>query len=92
MIEGQTRNFWDEENILYKFQSGFRKGFSTNTCLSYLHDKISTGFEKGCYTGMILIDLEKAFDTIDHNILLKKLKAMKLSDTVVLWFQFIFNK
>ena len=87
VIEGQTREFTDGENIIYKFQSGFRKGFSTDTCLSYLHDKIAVGFEKGYHTGMILIDLQKAFDTIDHTILLKKLKYMRFSNNVILWFK-----
>ena len=62
-----------KNKLLYRFQSGFRKNYSTNTCLGYLTDKITPGFEKGLFTGMILIDLQKAFDTIDHQILLKKL-------------------
>ena len=87
MIEGQTREFVERENIIYKFQSGFRKGFFTDTCLSYLHDRIAVNFEKGCHTGMILIDLQKAFDTIDHTILLEKLKSMRFSENVVFWFK-----
>ena len=43
-----------------------------NTCLSYLHDKITEGFDFDLLTGMVLIDLQKTFDTIDHNILIKK--------------------
>ena len=46
------------------------KNFSTDSCLSYLNNKIVTGFESGLYTGMILIDLQKEFDTIDDEILL----------------------
>ena len=57
--------FLDKYNILYKFQSGFRKNYSNNFCLSYLTEKISQGFDSGLLTGMILIDLQKAFDTID---------------------------
>ena len=48
----------------YRFQSGFRKNFSTYSRLSYLNNKIATGFGSGLYTGMILIALQKAFDTI----------------------------
>ena len=43
--------------ILYRYQSGFRKNHSTDTCFSYLTDKIQTGFDTGLLTGMILIDL-----------------------------------
>ena len=62
----QTMKFFDKNKILLKFQSGFSKNHSTNFCLSYLTDKISNGFDSGLLTGIILIDLQKAFDTIDH--------------------------
>ena len=73
-------------NILYKYQSGFRTKHSTNLCLSYLNDKILKGFDNGLFTGMILIDLQKAFDKIDHIILLKKLKAIGYCDDTANWF------
>ena len=69
VIHDQTQQFLDTSKILFKFQSGFRKGYSTDSCLSYLYNKIATGFESGLHTGMILIDLQKAFDTINHEIL-----------------------
>ena len=73
MIDDQTQASLDENKILYRFQSGFRKNFSTDSCLSYLNNKIATGFESGLYTGMILIDLQKAFDTINDEILVTKM-------------------
>ena len=73
-------------NILYKYQSGVRTKHLTDLCLSYLNDKILKGFVNGLFTGMILIDLQKAFDTIDHNILLEKLKAIGFCDDTVNWF------
>ena len=66
----QIMNFLSDDSVIYKYQSGFRKFHSTDTCLSYLHDKITKGFDSGLLTGMVLIDLQKAFDTIDHNILI----------------------
>ena len=62
-VNEQTMEFLDKHNILYKFQSGFRKNHSIDFCLSYLTDKISKGFDSGILTGMVLIDLQKAFDT-----------------------------
>ena len=73
-------------NILYKYQSDFRTKHSTDLCLSYLNDKILKGFDNGLFSGMILIHLQKVFDTIDHNILLEKLKAIGFYDDTENWF------
>ena len=80
------QEFLDKNNILYKYQSGFRKHHSTDTCLSYLTDKVKIGFEEGLLTGMVLIDLQKAFDTIDHSILLKKMSCLGFAGKTIAWF------
>ena len=54
----------------------------TNAIVSYLADKISKGFDSGLLTGVFLIDLQKAFDTIDHNILLLKKPSLGFSRKV----------
>ena len=87
VIYDQTNAFLSDEDILYNYQSGFRGNHSTNLCLSFLTDKILKGFDEGLLTGMILIDLQKAFDTIDHEILLQKLKAIKFSESTITWFK-----
>ena len=51
----------------------------------YLTDKVLKGFDEGLLTGMILIDLQKVFDTIDHEILLQKLKAIRFSKGTLQW-------
>ena len=80
----QMEKYLNDNNILYGFQSGFRAGFSTDTCLTHLSDYIRSQSSVGNYTGMVLIDLQKAFDTVDHHILCKKLEAMGFSS--VDWF------
>ena len=50
-------------------------------------DKILKAFDEGLLAGMILIDLQKAFDTINHEILFKKLKAMGFSEGCITCFQ-----
>ena len=87
VVLDQTKEFLSLNKILYDYQSGFRKNHSTDTCLSFLNDKILKGFDDGLVTGMILIDLQKAFDTINHDILLKKLGIIAFSDHNVKWFQ-----
>ena len=54
-----------------------------NTCLRYLTEKITTGFKKGLFTRMILIGLQKAFDTFDHQTLLKKTKYLGFSKNTI---------
>ena len=71
VIHNQTSTFLNSKNLLYTYQSGFRKKHSTDFCLSCLNNKILKGFDKGSMTLMILIDLQKAFDTIDHDPLWK---------------------
>ena len=83
VIHDQTNAFLSNEDILYNYQLGFRDNHSTNLCLSFLTDKILKRFEESLLTGMILIDLRKAFDTIDHEILLQKLKLIKFSESTI---------
>ena len=47
IIHEQTSSFLSNNEILYNYQSGFRKNHSTESCLTVLHDKILKGFDKG---------------------------------------------
>ena len=87
VIHDQTNAFLSDENILYNYQSSFRGNHSTNLCWSFSTDKTLKEFEEGLVTGMILTDLQKAFDTIDHEILLLKCKAIKFSGSAIKWFK-----
>ena len=81
----QLENYLVANNLLYQFQSGFRSAFSTDTCLIRLFDHIKKNTSKGLFTGMVMIDLQKAFDTVDHQILCDKLAIMGVKN--VKWFQ-----
>ena len=48
------------------YQSGFRTNHSANLCLVQLIDFVATGMDKQMHTGMILVDLQKGFATLDH--------------------------
>ena len=65
VVHEQKTNSLNDNNIFYKYQSGFRGNDSTDLFLSFLNDKILKGFDNGMYTGMILIDLQKPFDIIN---------------------------
>ena len=75
VIHDQTSAFLNSRNVLCNYQSGFHKNHSTDYCLLFLNDKVLQGFDQGLMTDMTLNDLQKAFDTIDHDILLQKLYA-----------------
>ena len=71
--------------MLTDSQSGFRPGFSTDTCLLGLTDYIRGELSKGKLVGLVLLDLQKAFDSVDHGILLQKLEFMGIKS--VDWFR-----
>ena len=53
----------------------------------HLTDFIKFQMDEGHYVVMVLLDIQKAFDTVDHNILLMKLEAIGLNQDVVRWFR-----
>ena len=67
------------------YQSGFRTNHSTDLCLAQLIDFVATGMDKQMHTSMILVDLQKAFDTLDHRVLLEKMKYFGLWASVIKW-------
>ena len=81
----QLEKFLISNNLLFEFQSGFRSSFSTDSCLIHLIDHIKTQTAKGLFTGMVLLDLQKAFDTVDHTILCEKLKVIGVRS--ISWFE-----
>ena len=83
-VYDQIEEYLQEHNLIYEFQSGFRKGYSTDTCLIYLNDYIKQQMDNGLYTGMALLDVQKAFDCVDHHILCQKLEHMGIESS---WFQ-----
>ena len=71
-IQIQTQEYLDKNGLLYKYQSGFRANFSTDSCLVQLTNFVLRGMDEGFHIGMILVDLQKAFDILDHSVLLQK--------------------
>ena len=85
IVYEQVEKYLAEKNLIYKFQSGFRHSHSTDTCLLYLNDFIKKEVDKGKYVGMVMLDLQKAFDTVNHSILIDKLKALGFDSTSLSW-------
>ena len=85
-MHDQTMEHLTDNKILYRCQSRFGRNHSADTCLSNLTNKILTGFDSGLLIGMILTNLQKAFDTIDHDILLKIISLVGFSFQSITWF------
>ena len=74
LVYNRTYEFLPKNNILYKKQYGFRTNHSTYMALIDFIKDVSEAIDEGMNTiGIIFMDLSKAFDTIDHDILLTKL-------------------
>ena len=69
------------------YQSGFRKNHSTDLCLAQLINFVATGMDKQMHTGIILVDLWKVFDTLDHGVLLEIMKYFGFHMSVIKWFE-----
>ena len=74
-------------NILYDYQFGFRPGHSTQQAIITLIDKITKSLDNGDIVISLFIDLKKAFDTVDHRILLRKLYAYGIRGTMLKWIE-----
>jgi hypothetical protein len=86
VIYDQVEGYLNDKKLLYSYQSGFRRGYSTDTCLTHISDYIRFKMDEGKMVGMILLDLQKAFDTVNHSILIMKLEAIGLHSDAVRWF------
>ena len=74
------------EKLLYSKQFGFQTGLSTEHAIVQLVDQIYKSFEKDHYTLGVFIDLSKAFDTVDHTILIRKLEMYGIKGINLAWY------
>ena len=80
-------NFVDKNNILYKYQFGFRRQHSTNHAVITLVEKITNALDKGKIVVGCFLDLKKAFDTVNHRILISKLRKYGIRGHILQWFE-----
>lgn len=73
IIFARVTTFLEKNNTLTDFQFGFRKGKSTETALLAIKENLLQNIQNNLYTIGVLIDLSKAFDCINHDILINKL-------------------
>ena len=80
-------NHLSEHNLLYHQQFGFQQGHSTEHAIMQLTGQSNDKFENNCFNLSIFIVLSKAFDTVNHQILISKLKNYGLKGKNLSWFK-----
>ena len=86
VVHSQLHEYLNSTNLLSNNQFGFRSKSSTATALSSFADEVLLYMEKGHTSGAVFLDLTKAFDTVDHGILMTKLSSVGVSPSALEWF------
>ena len=87
LMYSRVYNFLISTNQLYASQYGFRRMHSCEHAVGELISNIAKGIEKGKYTAGIFLDLSKAFDTLEHEVVYMKLEKYGLRGNCLKWFQ-----
>ena len=92
IMYSRVYNFLIATNQLYVSQYGFRKMHSCEHAVGELIANITKGIEKGKLTAGIFLDLSKAFDTLEHEVVYMKLDKYGIRGTCLKWFQSYLNE
>ncbi len=78
-------NYFEDNNILSNDQFGFRRGRTVDDQLLLTYDFVTGAVDGGSVVDVVLFDFSKAFDVVDHSLLLDKLKCLGIGDPLLAW-------
>lgn len=87
VVSDTLNNHMETQGLLSHKQWGFWKNYSTESLLLHLTETWKNALDRGLKIGVLLIDFRKAFDTVNHTILLEKLKAIGISGDLFSWLE-----
>ncbi len=87
IMKNRLTSYLEKNKILYKYQFGFRKGYSTKLALLEITEHIRRALDEGNFALGLYLDLSKVFDTVNHTILLEKLHHYGIRGHVHNWFK-----
>ena len=91
VVFNQMYEYFTANKLFFPSQYGFRKKHSTDLAAAELIDRAMSQIDQGNYSLSVFMDLSKAFDTLDHGIMLNKLQYYGIRDASLLWFNSYLN-
>lgn len=91
LVCDQIQQYMEVSDQLDPCQLAYRRGFSTQTCILRMLDDVREAVDRRMVTVAVLFDLSKAFDRVDHCLLIRKLENLGFSVPVLRWIWFYLN-